>query len=317
MRVYRGPGDLPAEARGAAVAIGNFDGVHRGHRAVIARTRALAEELGVASGVVTFEPHPRELLDPERAPPRLTSFARKAELLRALGIDQLHVLRVRPQLLQLSPEAFVERILVGILGVRAVVTGADFRFGHRRTGDVAILVALGQRFGFAVEAMEKIAIEGIVCSSTRIRQAIAAGAVREAANLLGYAYELSGGVVAGDRLGRSLGYPTANLRLAGRRPLLPADGIYAVRAGIRRSGGWSWHPAVASLGVRPTFGGGERRLEVHLLDGRHELYGLRMRVAFLERLREERRFDTLEALVAEMARDCARAREVHGLEPAP
>lgn len=317
MRVHRGTGSLPAEARGAAVAIGNFDGVHLGHRAVIERARAHARHLGVPLGVVTFEPHPREVLDPERAPARLTPFARKAELLRELGIERLYVLRFGPALMRLAAEAFVAEILVDRLGVRAVVTGEDFRFGYRRAGDVGLLSALARRFGFAWAAVPKFVVDGDICSSTRIRAALEAGEVAAAARLLGHAYEVRGGVVAGDGIGRELGYPTANLRPAGCRPLLPANGIYAVRAAVRRERGWRWHPAVASLGTRPTFGGVERRLEVHLLDGRHELYGCRLRVAFLERLREERRFATVEELLAEMARDCARARDIHGLEPAP
>lgn len=317
MRVYRGAGDLPPAARGAAVAIGNFDGVHLGHREVIGRARALAASSGAPLGVVTFEPHPRELLDPEGAPARLTPFARKAELLRALGVEHLFVLRFGPALMRLAPEAFVADILVDRLRVSAVTTGEDFRFGHRRSGDAGTLAELARRSGFAFAAVPKLMVDGAVCSSTRIRAALAAGEVAVAARLLGYAYELRGGVVGGERLGRRLGYPTANLRPAGRRPLLPANGIYAVRAAVAREGGWQWHPAVASLGTRPTFGGVDRRLEVHLLDGRHELYGCRLRVAFLERLRQERRFDTVEELLAEMARDCARARDIHGLEPAP
>jgi len=316
MRVHRGPGRLPDAARGAAVAIGNFDGVHLGHREVIGRARALAWQRSAPLGVVTFEPHPRELLDPERAPARLTPFARKAELLRDLGVQHLYVLRFGPELMRLSPEAFVSDILVAGLGVVAVTTGENFRFGHRRAGDATTMAELAQRCGFLFEAVPAVRIGGEVCSSTRIREALAAGEVAAAARLLGYAYELRGGVVAGDRLGRELGYPTANLRPAGRRPLLPANGIYAVRAAVFRGRQWEWHPGVASLGTRPTVGGVDRRLEVHLLDGLHELYGCRMRVAFVERLREERRFDTVEALVAEMARDCARARDVLGLATA-
>lgn len=313
MQVHRGPGRLPDGARGAAVAIGNFDGVHLGHRRVIEHARALAHELSAPLGVVTFEPHPRELLDPERAPARLTPFARKAELLRELGVQHLFVLRFGPELMRLSPEAFVEDLLVGRLGVKAVTTGANFRFGHRRAGDATTMAELAERLGFRFEAVPALAVGGAVCSSTRIREALLAGDVATAMRLLGYPYALCGGVVAGDRLGRRLGYPTANLRPAGRRPLLPANGIYAVRAAVRCGREWQWHPGVASLGTRPTFGGVDRRLEVHLLDGRHELYGCRMRVVFLERLREERRFDTVEALIAEMARDCARARDILGL----
>ncbi len=313
MRILRGFEAVPAALRGACVAIGNFDGVHRGHRAVIAAAAEMARAADRPLGVVTFEPHPREVLDPARAPARLGTFARKAELLRDLGVEMLVVLRFGPALMRLSAEDFVARVLGDSLAVSGVATGEDFRFGHRRAGDARLLATLGAARGFAVRAVPKLVIAGDVCSSTRIRAALAAGEVRRAAELLGYAYEIRGGVVAGDGRGRQLGYPTANLRPAGRRPLLPAHGIYAVRAAVREAPGWRWHPAVASLGVRPTFGGGAAVLEVHLLDGGRDLYGRRLRVAFLERLREERRFESVEALKREMARDCARAREIHAL----
>ncbi len=304
---------MPGELGGACVAIGNFDGVHRGHRTVIAAAAEMARDRGRPLGVVTFEPHPREVLDPARAPARLGGFARKAELLRDLGVEVLFVLRFRPELMRLSAAAFVDLVLVRAFAVAGVACGEDFRFGHRRSGDAALLRELGESRGFAVRAVPKLHLDGGVCSSTRIRTALAEGAVREAARLLGYAYEVRGGVVRGDGRGRELGYPTANLRPVGRRPLLPGDGIYVVRAAVREAPGWRWHPAVASLGVRPTFGGGARLLEIHLLDGDRDLYDRRLRVAFLERLREERRFASIEALRREMARDCARAREVHAL----
>ncbi len=304
---------MPGELGGACVAIGNFDGVHRGHRTVIAAAAEMARDRGRPLGVVTFEPHPREVLDPARAPARLSGFARKAELLRDLGVDLLFVLRFRPELMRLSAAAFVDIVLVRALAVAGVVCGEDFRFGHRRSGDPGLLRELGESRGFAVRVVPKLRLDGGICSSTRIRAALADGAVGEAARLLGYAYEVRGGVVRGDGRGRELGYPTANLRPVGRRPLLPGDGIYVVRAAVREGSGWRWHPAVASLGVRPTFGGGARLLEIHLLDGDRDLYDRRLRVAFLERLREERRFDSIEALRREMARDCARAREVHAL----
>ena len=313
MRIFRGFEAVPEALRGACLAIGNFDGVHRGHRAVIAAAAEMARARRRPFGVLTFEPHPREVLDPERAPARLSPFARKAELLRDLGVEILFVLRFGPGLMRLSAGQFVERVLLGAYAVAGVATGEDFRFGHRRAGDVARLRELGAARGFAVRAVPKLVVEGSVCSSTRIRTALAAGDVRLAARLLGYSFEVRGGVVEGDRRGRELGYPTANVRPVGRRPLLPGNGIYAVRAAVREVPGWRWHPAVASLGVRPTFGGGEVVLEVHLLDGERDLYGRRLRVAFLERLREERRFPSIEALKREMARDCARAREILAL----
>ncbi len=313
MRIFRGFESVPGALHGACVAIGNFDGVHRGHRAVIAAAAEMARSIGRPLGVVTFEPHPREVLAPERAPARLSTFARKAELLRDLGVEILFVLRFGPALMRLSPVEFVARILVGAFAVRGVAIGEDFRFGHRRSGDAALLRELGAAHGFTVRAVPKLVIDGAVCSSTRIREALVEGRVRRAAHLLGYAFEVRGGVVEGDRRGRELGYPTANIEPVGRRPLLPGNGIYAVRAAVREAPGWRWHPAVASLGERPTFGGREVKLEVHLLDGPRDLYGRRLRVAFIEWLREERRFDSIEALQREMARDCARAREIHAL----
>ncbi|HFD16844.1 MAG TPA: hypothetical protein ENJ38_11150, partial [Rhodospirillales bacterium] len=237
MRIFRGFDGVPATLEGACLAIGNFDGVHRGHRAVIAAAAEMARARGRPLGVLTFEPHPREVLDPERAPARLSTFARKAELLRDLGVDILFVLRFGPALMRLTAEAFVRRILCGAYRVAGVATGEDFRFGHRRAGDVTLLRRLGAAAGFAVEAVPKLVVEGAVCSSTRIRAALAAGDVRLASRLLGYAFEVRGGVVAGDRRGRELGYPTANVRPVGRRPLLPGNGIYAVRAAVREAPG--------------------------------------------------------------------------------
>ncbi len=316
MRVHRGYRRLPPEARGAAVAIGNFDGVHLGHRAVIEAAAKLARAREAPLGVVTFEPHPREVLQPESAPPRLTSFARKAELLAALGVARLFVLRFEPALMRLSPEAFVREILLDALGVRAIAVGANFRFGYRRAGTPEDLIRLAGACGVRTTVVPQLHLDDRPCSSTRIRAALRIGDVALAARLLGYPYELRGGVVRGDRIGRTLGYPTANLRPAGRRPLLPATGIYVVRAAVRRPEGWRWHPAVASLGFRPAVGGRDLRLEVHLLDGEHELYGQRLRVSFLERLRGEEAFESLEALRRQIARDCAAARAYHGLETA-
>ncbi len=314
MRVCRALSRLPEAARGGCVAIGNFDGVHLGHRAVIARAGELACGLRAPLGVLTFEPHPREIVDPGQAPPRLTGFARKAELMRALGVAYLHVLRFNRQWMQVEPEAFVEQVLVRELAVRAVVVGEDFHFGRRRRGNAALLKEQAARFGFTVARVAKLLVDGEPCSSTRIRQLIARGEVAQARRLLRDPYEIRGGVVSGDRRGRELGYPTANIRPCGRRLLLPAHGIYAVRAAVREASGWRFHPAVASLGVRPTFGGGDLRLEVHLLDGDHDLYGRRMRVQFLERLREERHFENIEDLRREMERDCLRARSIHRRE---
>src|SRR5688572_23165001 len=235
MRIHRDHAGLPAAARGASVAIGNFDGVHLGHRAVIAAAAEMAQAHGRQLGVVTFEPHPREVLAPGAAPARLTPFRRKAELVRELGVDQLYVLRVSGRLLRLPAEAFVTEILFGELEVAAIATGRDFRFGYKRGGDVDLLAALAGAHGLPGRAVEPVLVEGAVCSSTAIRTALADGRLAEARAMLGYAYELAGIVRPGDRRGRTIGFPTANVHPVGRRIMLPANGVYAVQAGLRRA----------------------------------------------------------------------------------
>ena len=307
MQIHRGYWSLPKAALHGVVAIGNFDGVHRGHRALIEAARRRARELGAPLGVVTFEPHPREVLTPDRAPPRLTPLRVKARLLADLGVTDLFALAFNEHLMTKSPEAFVHDVLAGGLGIRHVVVGFDFRFGHRRAGDVDTLTRLGDEYGFGVTRIEPVAWRGEVCSSSRVRDAIAAGDVALARDLLGHPFLVEGRVVAGERRGRDLGYPTANLR-PGPRGLWPADGIYAVRATWRAADHPVWCDAVASLGVRPTFGDGDRILEIHLFDHDGDLYGRRLCCAFIERLRAEEKFATVEALRAQMDRDRDAAR---------
>ncbi|MFO1038364.1 MAG: bifunctional riboflavin kinase/FAD synthetase [Geminicoccaceae bacterium] len=313
MRIYRDTAGLPADARGASVAIGNFDGLHRGHREVIRVAAAEAARLGAPTGIVTFEPHPRELLDPAKAPERLTTLRRKAQLASALGVDVLYVLRFDEKLMRLSAEAFVDEVLVGHLGVRAVAAGSDFCFGYRRQGDVGLMARLAAPHGVAVNAVPKIEVGGVVCSSTAVRNALAEGDVARAATLLGSPYEIEGVVKPGDTRGRTIGFPTANVHPFGRRPMMPARGVYVVRAGLCVDGREVWHPAVANLGNRPTFHGRGLLLEVHLLDGGADLYSQRLRVGFLERLRAEQKFAGIEELKAQIARDCEHARSFHGL----
>jgi riboflavin kinase / FMN adenylyltransferase len=308
MQIHRAYWGLPKGALFGVVTIGNFDGVHRGHRALIEAALAQARETGGPLGVITFEPHPREVLTPASAPPRLTPFRAKARLLAGLGVDHLFALAFNPTLRDKSPEAFVHDVLAGGLGVRHVVVGYDFRFGRRRAGDVATLKALGEEYGFAVSTIEPVAWRGEVCSSSRIRAALAEGEVALARDLLGHPFTVEGRVVGGDRRGRELGYPTANLLPPRRRQLWPPPGIYAVRAGWADAGRATWHDAVASLGVRPQFDGHDLRLEVHVLDQAPELYGRRLCCAFVERLRGEERFAGIPELQAQMAIDCERAR---------
>jgi riboflavin kinase / FMN adenylyltransferase len=306
MQIHRGYWSLPQAALHGVVAIGNFDGVHRGHRALIEAAQARARELRAPLGVITFEPHPREVLTPDRAPPRLTPFRVKARLLAELGVAHLFALAFNQHLMCKSPEKFVHDVLAGGLGVRHVVVGFDFRFGHRRAGDIEGLAALGAEYGFGVTRIEPVAWRGEVCSSSRVRDAVAAGDVSLARDLLGHPFLVEGRVVAGDRRGRELGYPTANLRPA-RRGLWPANGIYAVRATWDRREP-VWHDAVASLGVRPTFGGGDRLLEIHLFEREVDLYGRRLCCAFVERLRAEKTFASVEELKVQMHQDSAAAR---------
>jgi riboflavin kinase / FMN adenylyltransferase len=308
MQIHRGYWSLPKAALHGVVAIGNFDGVHRGHRVLIEAATARVQEQGAPLGVVTFEPHPREVLAPERAPPRLTPLRVKARLLAELGVAHLFALAFNQHLMTKSPEAFVHDVLAGGLGIRHAVVGYDFRFGHRRAGDADTLARLGEEYGFGVTRIEPVAWRGEVCSSSRVRAAVAAGDVALARDLLGHPFLVEGRVVAGDRRGRELGYPTANLRTRGRG-FWPADGIYAVRATWRDADDPIWRDAVASLGVRPTFGGGERLLEIHLFEQEVDLYGRRLCCAFIERLRPEAHFAAIADLKAQMGRDCAAARE--------
>ncbi len=305
---------MPAECRGAAVALGNFDGVHRGHQAVVATARAAADRLGAPLGVVTFRPHPREFFDPIGAPERLGGFRMRMERLRALRVDLLFVLPFNEGLRQMSAETFVEAILGAALDVRHVVVGESFRFGHRRRGDPTLLAQSGTARGFGVEAQAPILVATAPASSTRIRQALADGEVRMANTLLGRAYQLDAVVVLGDRIGRTIGYPTANLRAIGRRVLLPRTGVYAVR--LRLPDG-TWADGAANLGWRPVFHGQDLRLEVHLFDREVDLYGARVRIAWHEFLRDERDFEDVDALKQQMAADCDQARDVLRDAPAP
>lgn len=283
--------------------LGNHDGVHLGHRALLAAARERAGREGLTVTAVTFDPHPSVVLAPDRAPPLLTTMARRRELLLALGADEVTVLRFDRELASTSPEAFAEEVLVGRLAAESVVVGPDFRFGRGRAGDVAALGALGAAHGFDVITVPPVTLDGEAVSSTRVRAALARGEVREAARLLGRVHDVDGSVVRGDGRGRSIGVPTANLDCD--PILLPADGVYAVV--VRVHGERELLRGVANLGVRPTFAAG-RSVEVHLFDVDRDLYDARVRVGFVERLRAEQRFDGVEALKAQIARDAERAR---------
>jgi riboflavin kinase/FMN adenylyltransferase len=313
-RVVRLPQDAcPRPAEGSAVTIGTYDGVHRGHRAVIAEVRRRAAERGLRSAVVTFDRHPAEVLRPERVPRQLTDHVQEIELLASTGVDQVVVLTFDDARAKEPADEFVREVLVDCLAVKLVIVGDDFHFGHERRGNVALLTSMGAELGFEVEGLELVGVDGAPAegpdrvSSTAIRRALEAGHLAEANEMLGRCHEVRGVVEHGDHRGRSLGFPTANVAVPDLAQL-PADGIYAtwfVRSDGRR------HPGAASLGRRPTFYDDQpfRLLEVHLLDGLdHDLYGEAVAVQFVARLRGEARFGAVEELVAQMARDCEDAR---------
>jgi riboflavin kinase/FMN adenylyltransferase len=289
-----------------ALTIGNFDGVHRGHQAMLARLKESARALGMPCCVLTFEPHPLELFAPQTAPTRLTSLREKLELLAAEGIERVHVSRFDRAYASRSPQAFIERVLLAGLGMRWLLIGDDFRFGARRAGDFALLEEASRRHGFGLEAMPTVELEGVRVSSSVVRSALAAGRLAEAEKLLGRPYSISGRVVHGDKLGRSLGYPTANVQLRHNRP--PLSGIFAVRT---IDGQGRVRDGAASLGLRPTVDdSGRAKLEVHLFDFAGDLYGQHLRVNFLHKIRDEQKFPDLDALKARIARDCDIAREL-------
>jgi riboflavin kinase/FMN adenylyltransferase len=305
MRLFRHTTDLSSDARGAVVALGNFDGVHLGHREVVARAGAIARDQGRSLGVVTFEPHPRSLFRPDDPPFRLTPLRPKAHALEALGVDLLYVLHFDQALSRKSAADFVSQILVGDLGIAHAVAGWDFVFGHKRGGDMKLLRDEGARHGFGVEEVHPIQGGGAVVSSTRVRELLQAGDARGAAALLGRPWEVDGHVLHGDARGRELGWPTANLELG--EYLRPGYGIYAIRAAIDEPQP-VWRDGVANLGVRPMWRTEQPLVEAHLFDFSGDLYGRVLRVQLVERLREEAKFNDIETLKAQIAQDAVNAR---------
>lgn len=304
MQLFRGTNELRASQRGGIVTLGSFDGLHRGHQELLARTLAWSQRLGVPSTMLTFEPMPREFLQPLDPPARLTNFRERWRLLEPAGLDALVVLRFNHALRSLTGAEFVN-ILTRDLAVRGLVVGHDFRFGKAGQADATFLLEAGQRLGFEVEVVEPVAAGGGRVSSTAIRDALQDGQFATAAALLGRPYSMRGRVVAGAKLGRQLGFPTANIRL--RRRKLPLGGIYAVRVhGITSEvmGG------VASLGTRPTVDGVEPLLETFVFDFSGDLYGRELEIEFVAHLRNEERFESLDALVAQMRIDESQARDI-------
>jgi len=297
MRLTRG---IPAAAAGpTALTIGNFDGVHLGHQAMLAELKRAASRLGLPACVLTFEPHPREFFAPDKAPTRLTSLREKLELLAGCGVDRVHVCRFDYRFAQTTAEDFIERIIARGLGARWVLVGDDFRFGARRAGSFVMLKQAAAGLGFDVAALASVTLDGERVSSTALREALAAGDLERAGRLLGRAYSISGRVVRGDGLGRKLGVPTANVQMKHNRP--PLTGIFTARL---HGAGPEALPSVASLGVRPTVKQqGAPVLEVHALDFAGDLYRRHVRVEFLHKLRDEEKYADLATLTRQIALD--------------
>lgn len=305
METVRGYTALPRRLRAPAVAIGNFDGVHRGHAHIFGETRRLA---GTDEAVVlTFDPHPAKVLAPAYAPPLITPLGRKLELIAACGIDVTVVQPFDLAFAGLEPDRFVDEVLVGALGARVVVVGYDFTYGRRRSGTLDTLRAAGLRHGFQVHVVPAQTVDGLVCSSTKVREFVLEGRLDGARLLLGRDFEVQGEVVHGDARGRTIGVPTANLK--SEQELLPRNGVYAGWAEVVGKPGR--YGAAINVGTNPTFVRDMPvSVEVHLIDAELDLYGERLRVGFIERLRAEERFPSVDALVAQIRRDVDAARAI-------
>ena len=309
MRIVHGTDNVSQSARGATLAIGNFDGVHRGHQALLKATKDEAGKLGAQAGAVVFEPHPREYFQPDKPHFRLTQLPLKLRLLEQLGVDVAVVLAFDATLARMSADEFIARVLVDKLAARQVVVGYDFRFGKGRGGDPEGLRRAGEALGFGVTVIGQVAEAGEVFSSSAIRAELAQGDVKGAAQMLGWWWRVAGVVRSGAKRGTGLGFPTANIALAPGTAL--AHGIFAVRVHVHGSR----HAGAAYLGTRPTFDDGSPVLEVFLFDFDDDLYGREIEVEFIDFIRPDRRFDGAASLQAQMERDCDRAREILAREP--
>ena len=309
VRTIHYPDDQSAPGwRRPVLALGNFDGVHRGHAKIMQHVRRRADERGATAAALTFDPHPSRVVRPDKAPPLLMTGRQKLAALAEAGMDGIAVVRFTAELSRWTPETFVRTVLVAWLQVAEVWVGANFLFGHERAGNFTLLRALGARCGFRAEKIDPVRYRDFVVSSTRIRRLVAEGRVDEAGSLLGHHYMIEGTVSRGDGRGRRIGYPTANL--ATDNVLFPPNGVYATAVLVEGD----VHAAVTNVGVRPTFGDASAGpvVESHLFDVDRDLYGLDVRVAFIRRLREERSFPDGDALRAQIARDCDAARGLFG-----
>ena len=305
MELVRGLHNISRRHQGCVLTVGNYDGVHLGHQKMIGALKARATELRSAATVLVFEPSSKEFIDPEGAPPRLTRWREKFLALAAQGVDRLVTLRFDEYMRAMTPECFVDELIVAALGTRHIVVGNDFRYGCNAGGTIDSLRAAGEARGFGVEQIAPFVFDGVRVSSTVVRERLAGSDFAGAKRLLGRPYRMLGRVVHGRELGRELGFPTANLRLMRRKP--PVQGVLAVRVfGIAPEA----LTAVASLGTRPTVDGTEMLLEVHVFDFAGELYGREIEVEFVAKLRDEVKFDSLDALTAQMKVDAAQARDL-------
>ena len=309
MLIFRHYTGVPDAGRGAVVALGNFDGVHRGHQAVIGTAREVARQTGRNLGILTFEPHPRSYFQPDIPPFRLTPFRIKVRHFESLGVDVLYVLRFDARLAGLTAEEFIQRILVNGFGAAHVVIGYDFKFGVGRRGDSAFLIDRSENYELGVSIVEPARdLVDEVYSSSLIRDYLRNGQPQRAAALFGHLWEIEGRVLHGDQRGRTIGFPTANLDLG--EYMRPAFGVYAIRAGVPQEGRVVWYDGVANLGLRPTVGGERLLLEAHLFDFSGDLYGHHLRVALVDYLRPEQKFASFEALKAQIADDSRQARQL-------
>lgn len=308
MRIIRDSLFIAPADRGAVVAIGNFDGVHLGHQHVIGLARAVASAAGAPLGVLTFEPHPRQFFQPESPPFRLMDAATRAHRLEKLGVEKLYELPFNAALAALSAQEFASEVIAGRLGLAHVVVGADFCFGKGRTGTTADLQRFGAAFGFGVTVADLVGFDGVDVSSTAIRTALTDGRPRDARAMLGHWHRIEGPVIRGDQRGRDLGYPTANMSIAGLHP--PRFGVYAVKVDVLDGPHRGSYDGAASIGVRPMFGVNTPNCETYLFDFKGDLYGATLSVALIDYLRPEAKFDSLQALIDQMGADCARARTI-------
>lgn len=308
MKILRHIDDVPADVHGAVYAVGNFDGVHKGHQALVAQTKSLAASLGAPSGVLTFEPHTLRVIRPNLPPFRLTPLRAKAHLLEDVGIEVLAALPFDLDIAKMAPDAFIKDLLVDGLHAGHLIVGYDFCFGKNRAGNAELLREAGKEYGFGVSVVDAVTVDNSPYSSTRIRKKLQEGQVREAAGLLGHWWQVDGRIMPGQQIGRTIGFPTANLHLGDY--LEPLAGVYAVEVSIDEDQPELNRPGVAYFGHRPTVDGKSFLLEVFLFDFDGDLYGKHLRVSFIDFVRGDENFPTLDALKEQIARDCDSARRI-------